>query len=193
MDYATKGLFVHDLTSARDQEHPNAEVHHLYNICSTPDGKWYVSSLHAGRATRTRLWRSRPGAKSLQPGDSWLPAGRVSPDGQRIAWASGDFSLAIGELDFSGPEPRVLHAHDVLTSPKPMKIQHIDWSPDGRYVAFSRGPYKKGLGMPPSLVGVQAPGWDICVADPSTTNRWVAVTTDGKSNKEPDWAPLAKP
>ncbi len=193
MDYATKGLFVHDLTSARDQEHPNAEVHHLYNICSTPDGKWYVSSLHAGMGYSHAIVAIE--ARGQRVFSLGIPGCRpdVSPDGQRIAWASGDFSLAIGELDFSGPEPRVLHAHDVLTSPKPMKIQHIDWSPDGRYVAFSRGPYKKGLGMPPSLVGVQAPGWDICVADPSTTNRWVAVTTDGKSNKEPDWAPLAKP
>ena len=191
MDYVTKGLFVHDLASGRDQPHANPEINHLFNICSTPDGKWYVSSLHAGMGySHAIVAIEAQGPKLFNLG---IPGCRpdVSPDGKRIAWASGDFSLAMGDLDFSGPEPRVLHAHDILVSPVPMKIQHIDWSPDGRYVAFSRGPYnKKALGMAPSIVGVQAPGWNICVADPGTTNRWVAITTDGKSNKEPDWAPL---
>jgi dipeptidyl aminopeptidase/acylaminoacyl peptidase len=192
-DYATKGLVVHDLASGQEREHPNPDLQHLYNLCSTPDGKWYLSTVHAGMGYSHAIVAIEAlGPKVFRLG---IPGCRpdVSPDGKRIAWASGDFSLAVGDLDFSGPEPRVLNAHDILTSPKPMKIQHIDWSPDGRYVAFSRGPYAKGLGAPPSLVGVQAPRWNICVADPGTTNRWVSVTTDGKSNKEPDWAPLAKP
>jgi Tol biopolymer transport system component len=191
MDYTTKGLFVHDLATGGDQEHPNPEINHLFNICSSPDGKWYVSSLHAGMGYSHAIVAIE--ARGREVFNLGIPGCRpdVSPDGKRIAWASGDFSLAIGDLDFSGPVPRVLHGHDILISPEPMKIQHIDWSPDGRHVAFSRGPFnKKGLGMAPSLVGVPAPGWNICVADPSTTNRWVAITTDGNSNKEPDWSPL---
>jgi hypothetical protein len=27
------------------------------------------------------------------------------------------------------------------------------------------------------------------VADATAANRWVAITTDGNSNKEPDWVP----
>ncbi len=191
MDYVTKGLYVHDLASGQDRAHPNPDICHLFNICSTPDGKWYVSSLHAGMGfSHAIVAIETQGPRLFNLG---IPGCRpdVSRDGKRIAWASGNFSLAIGDLDFSGPEPRVLNAHDILVSPEPMKIQHIDWSPDGRHVAFSRGPYnKKGLGIAPSIVGVLAPDWNICVADPSTTNRWVAITTDGKSNKEPDWAPL---
>ena len=34
--------------------------------------------------------------------------------------------------------------------------------------------------------------WDIGVADPTATNRWVAITTDGNSNKEPDWVPIQR-
>ena len=191
MDFATKGVVVHDLATGRDQSHPNADLQHLYCIGATPDGKWYLSTVHAGMGFAHGILAIQ--AQGSQVFNLKIPGCRsdVSPDGKRIAWASGDYSLAIGELDFSGPERRVVNPHDILVSPKPMKIQHIDWSPDGRYVAFSRGPYKKGLGLAPSLIGIQAPGWDICVGDPSTTNRWVAITTDGKSNKEPDWAPVA--
>lgn len=192
MDYATKGLFLYDLASGQDRQHPNLEIEHLYCVCCTPDGKWYIATVHAGMGcTHAILAIEAQGRKVV---NLQLRGCRpdVSPDGKRIAWASGDFSLAVGDLELSGPEPRVLNVHDILTSPKPMKIQHIDWSPDGRYVAFSRGPYKKGLGMAPSLVGVPAPGWNICVADPTATNRWVAITTDGNSNKEPDWVPIAK-
>lgn len=192
MDFATKGLIVHCLATGRDQSHPNAYLQHLYCVGATPDGKWYISTVHAGMDFTHAILAIQ--AQGPQVFNLKIPGCRpdVSPDGKRIAWASGDYSLAIGELDLSGPEPRVVNPHDILVSPKPMKIQHVDWSPDGRYVAFSRGPYKKSLGLAPSLVGIQAPGWDICVGDLSTTNRWVAITTDGKSNKEPDWVPLSK-
>ena len=48
-------------------------------------------------------------------------------------------------------------------------------------------------GLIPELPGVTAPGWNICVADAAGKNRWVALTADGKSCKEPDWAPAEKP
>jgi len=67
-------------------------------------------------------------------------------------------------------------------------------SPDSRYVALSRGPTKKGMafGLLPEMVGATAKGWNIRVADAAKTNRWVAITSDGQSNKEPDWMPVAK-
>ena len=90
-------------------------------------------------------------------------------------------------MDFSGPEPKVVGGRDVVTSEKPIKVYHIDWPPDGNYVAFTRGPTKKRLGGAPEGVGVKAEGWNICVADLRATNRFVEITTDGNSNKEPDW------
>ena len=98
----------------------------------------------------------------------------------------------MADLDLTGPQPKVVNARDVVTSKEPMEIYHVDWSPDGKYLAFSRGPKKKIMGQIPELVGVRAEGWDICVADARATNRWMAVTTDGHSNKEPDWVPAAK-
>ena len=193
LDFATKGVFVFDLASGRHREHPNRDLHHLFAISATPDGKWYAVTVHGGMGySHGILAVEAEGQKVFNLG---IPGCRpdVSRDGQRIAWASSDYSLGVGDLDFSGPAPRVVHVRDIITSDKPWKVQHVDWSPDGRYVAFTRGPYKKGLGLAssPALVGAQAPKWDICVGDPNATNRWVAITADGHSNKEPDWVPLA--
>ena len=97
--------------------------------------------------------------------------------------------LRVADIDLSGPTPKVSNGRDVVTSEKPIKVYHIDWPPDGKYVAFTRGPARKSLGNAPEGVGVRAEGWNLCVADVTRTNRWVAITSDGKSNKEPDWAP----
>ena len=190
MDYVTKGIFLHDLATGRDEQHPNPELCHLYCICCVPGGKWYVATVHGSMGYSHAILAIE--ARGPRVVNLKIPGCRpdVSADGKRIAWASGDYSLGIGDLDFSGPEPRVLNVRDVVVSTKPIKVQHVDWSPDGRYVAFSYGVYKKGLGLPPSLVGVQAPGWNIGVADATATNRWVAITADGNSNKEPDWVPV---
>jgi Tol biopolymer transport system component len=192
MDYVTKGAFRHDLATGREEEHPNRDLYHLFAMCCTPDGKWYIASVHGGMGFPHAIVAVE--AQGRRVVDLKIPGCRpdVSRDGKRIAWASSDYSLGIGDLDLSGPEPRVVNARDVVVSNQPIKVQHVDWSPDGRYVAFSRGLYKKGLGRSPALVGLRAPGWNICVADAMATNRWVAITSDGNSNKEPDWVAAAK-
>ena len=43
----------------------------------------------------------------------------------------------------------------------------------------------------PQCPGVDAPGWDIWVADAAGTNVRVRLTSDGKSNKEPDWVTVS--
>jgi len=188
-DYATRGVFFYNLATGERRQHPNRDLYHLYNPCWSPDGKWLMATVHAGMGHRhgmLAIEADGPGVFDLE-----IPGCRpdVSPDGKRIAWGPGDFALRIGDLDFSGPQPRVVNARNVVTSPKPMKIYHVDWSPDGRYVAFSRGPAAKIMGRIPEIVGVRAKGWDICVADAAATNRWINVTNDGRCNKEPDWIP----
>jgi Tol biopolymer transport system component len=133
-------------------------------------------------------------ADGMKVVDLGIPGCRpdISPDGKRIAWGPSDWALRVGNLDCSGPAPKVTAARDVLTSKQPMKIYHIDWSPDGKYVTYSRGPSVKRLGLIPEIVGAKAEGWNICVADPSRVNRCVEITTDGKCNKEPDWVPVEK-
>ena len=59
-----------------------------------------------------------------------------------------------------------------------------------KYLTFTRGPKFKGKnlkGLLPEFPGVEAPGWNVCVADAKQKNRWVAITSDGKSCKQPSW------
>jgi Tol biopolymer transport system component len=191
-DFASKGVSVFDLASQKRWDHPNRELHHLYNICCTPDGKWYVATVHAGMGYGHAILAIE--ARGNKVYDLKIPGCRpdVSWDGKKIAWGCDDFTLCVGDLDFSGPEPKVFNRRNVVQSKKPLEAYHVDWSPDGKYVAFSRGPTHKRLGPAPEMIGVEAEGWDIWVADVAATNRWMAITTDGRSNKEPDWAPLPK-
>jgi len=116
----------------------------------------------------------------------------LSADGKKIAWGADDFTLCSGDLDLSGPEPKVANRHNIVTSEKPLEAYHVDWSPDGKYVAFSLGPKHKTLAGAPEMIGAQAKDWNICVADASATNRFIQLTKDGQSNKEPDWVPVKK-
>ena len=48
-DYATKGVYFYDLKSGKTTEHPNcAKLYHLYNLCWSPDGKWFAATVHGG-------------------------------------------------------------------------------------------------------------------------------------------------
>jgi len=192
-DYASQGVLVYDLATRTHRPHPNPEIHHLYNISCTPDGKWYVATVHAGMGCSHAILAieaNGPRVVNLQ-----IPGCRpdVSADGKRVAWGADDYTLRVADLDFSGAEPKVVNARDAIHSEKPLETYHVDWSPDGKYLTFSHGPQqKKKLGAAPEMIGAQAEGWDICVADAAATNRWLAITSDGKSNKEPDWAPAGK-
>jgi Tol biopolymer transport system component len=116
----------------------------------------------------------------------------VSPDGKRIAWGietglERDEWVEIGDLDWTGAAPKVVNRRYVVGVPFPLQTYHVDWSPDGRYIAYSEG--GRGTKMAPAgfVVGTKAPGWDVWVVKPSEPDVVVRLTFDGLSNKEPDW------
>jgi Tol biopolymer transport system component len=192
-DFATKGVFIYDLATGKSRQHVNHDLHHLYNICCTPDGAWLVATVHAGMGYSHAILAIEADGKGVF--NLGIPGCRpdVSGDGKCIAWGGDDTILRIANFKVVKGKPKVTDARTVATSEHPIHIYHIDWSPDGRYVAFSRGPTRKAaLGTAPEVVGIKAEGWNICVADATKKNRCVAITSDGHSNKEPDWFKAAK-
>jgi len=191
-DFATRELFIYDLKTKQHTQHPNKKLHHLYNLCWSPDGKWFLATVHGGMGFKhANLAIEAGGMKVI---DLHIGGCRpdISPDGKKVVWGVSDWALRMGDLDLTGPKPGVRNQRNIVTSVKPMKIYHADWSPDGKLITFSRGPSARRLGHVPEVVGIPAEGWDICVADATATNRWTAITSDGLCNKEPDWVPAGK-
>jgi WD40 repeat protein len=192
-DYATRGLYFYDLKTGKQWSHANQGIHHLHNICWTPDRRWIVATVHAGMGFgHANLAIEIEGSRIIDLGMRGCRPD-VRADGLKITWSPGDFWVGVADLDLKVPEPRVTNQRNLVTTEKPFTIYHADWSPDGTYVAFSGGPNTTRLGWHPALIGIEAKGWNLCVADAGKPDRWVTITTDGMSNKEPDWIPAAEP
>jgi Tol biopolymer transport system component len=186
-EYATSGLFIYDVQTRQHRQHLNKALHHIYAVCWSPDGNWFVGAVHGGmdysdtiltfEANGTKLFDlERWGVKGCRPD--------FSLDGRKMVWGETDWNICVGDFDVSSGTPRITNIRDVVNCLRKSKVYHVDISPDGKYIAFSYGPFKGG-----QQVGGKARGWNICVAD--MTGKWVKITTDGKHNKEPDWVPIS--
>ena len=213
IDFFTKGMVFYDLAAGSTTAHPNSSnLFHLYNPNFSPNGKWIVSTVHAGMGVdHGILLIEAHGPRIL---NLKIPGCRpcLSPDGRQIAWGAGDHEIEVAPLDTTADTPVVgpwrLHIKDDKD-----KIYHVDWSPDSRYLCFSRGPDGEGdLTQPGTfqaaceIVGVHAKGWNLCVVsaerdgtldlNAGNENDFVMLTTNGNSNKEPAWfraTPAARP
>jgi len=185
-EYATAELLMYDCQTGQHRAHPNTDLQHLYAICWSPDGNWFLAAVHgateysdtilAFEANGTRVFDlERWGVRGCRPD--------FSRDGKRITWGETDWDLCVADIDFASGEPRVSNIRKIVQCLHSEKVYHVDFSPDGKYIAFSYGPSAGG-----QQVGGMARGWNICVTDMAGT--WVKVTTDGNHNKEPDWVPI---
>ncbi|MBI3852420.1 MAG: PD40 domain-containing protein [Verrucomicrobia bacterium] len=204
MDYYTTGIEYFDLAKGTITAHPNSEqIHHLYNPSFSQDGKWIVATVHAGMGFGHAILAIEAyGDKIFNLGISGCrPC--LSPDGKQIAWGPGDHELAAAPIDLDSNPPKVGPKRVRIFDSK-NKIYHVDWSPDSRFLSFSRGPDGEGDLTKPGtfqaaceIVGVYAKGWDLCAVSAehdhvfsfaTATNGEIAVlTTNGLSNKESAW------
>jgi WD40-like Beta Propeller Repeat len=205
VDYYTKGMSFYDLATGRITPHPNsANLRHLYNPSFAPNGKWIAATVHAGMGLSHAIVLIE--AKGNRIINLHIPGCRpcLSPDGRQIAWGAGDNELAVAPLDLNSDNPSVGPPRMTIRD-KQNQVYHIDWSPDCRFLAFSRGPEGKGVPGKPGafladyapIMGVYAPGWNIgAVAadhqgpldlDAASPAEFTMLTTNGLSNKEPAW------
>jgi Tol biopolymer transport system component len=204
MDYYTTGMGFYDLATGAIEPHPNtAKLHHLYNPGFSVDGKWIVSTVHAGMGVdHGILLIEAHGDKII---NLKIPGCRpcLSPDGKQIAWGADDHEIATAPINLNAPEPAV-GPRRLRVRDEKNKIYHVDWSPDSRFLCVSRGP--DGEGDPNKIgtfqaaceiMGVYAPGWNLCAIsaereglldlnDPGEKD-FSMLTTNGASNKEPAW------
>lgn len=204
IDYYTKGMSFYDLTTGKIESHPNsASLHHLYNPCFASNGKWVVSTVHAGMGFEHAILAIEVAGNKII--DLKIPGCRpcLSPDGKQIAWGSGDHEIVAAPIDLNSDSPTVgrwrLRIQD-----KTNETYHVDWSPDSRFLSLSRGQASKGDPSKPGtflaaceIVGVYAPGWNLCAVlaerdgivdlNHAASTDFLILTTNGFSNKESAW------
>ena len=203
-DFSTKGMRFYEMAGGKIEPHVNStNLHHLYNPSWAASGKWIVATVHAGMGyDHAILLIEARGNKII---NLKIPGCRpcFSPDGKQVAWGVGDHVLATAPIDLEADQPAVGN-WGVRINDKRNKIYHVDWSPDSRFLAFSRGPDGRGDPTKPgthqaaaAIHGVYAPGWNICVVkadragelhlEKATDADFFMLTTNGFSNKEPAW------
>ena len=185
--YGTKGLCFYDIATARYKQHPNRGLLHAYNICWSPESKWFVASAVGGMGLGNAIVAFEVQGNAMFDLTKYGVKGcraDLSSDGKKITWAKTEWDLCIADIDLTLPVPRVADIRAVVKCGKGYYVSHTDFSPDGRYIAFGYGPEAN------YSVGAKSPGWNICVSD--LTGKWVQITTDGKHNKEPDWVPIGE-
>ena len=185
-EYATSELVIYDLQSRQYKPHSNTTLHHIYAICWSPDGNWFFAAVHGGMGYSDTVLAIDTDGTRVFDLEKWGVRGcrpDLSRDGKRMTWGETDWDLCVGDIDLSGPEPRVYNVKKIVRCLRAAKVYYVDFSPDGKYIAFSFGPSGGG-----QQVGGKARGWNICVTD--LTGKWVKITTDGSHNKEPDWVPI---
>lgn len=181
--WSTKGLFIYDTVTGEIREHANKKLEHLYALCWAPDGKYITATVLGGMGFKhTDIGIEVNGTRYFRLGIVGCRP-EFSPDGSMIGWGRSDFEFCLARINMNRPVP--VSDRDIksfLHVTKGYKVYHLDWSPDGKYIAFAFG-----FGGE-QHVGGEAKGWNLCIAE-IATGKWTYLTTDGNQNKEPDWVP----
>ncbi len=204
MDYSTKGMSFCDLATGKVEPHVNsANLHHLYNPSWSANGKWITATVHAGMGVDHAILLIE--ARGDRVINLKIPGCRpcFSPDGRQIAWGAGDHEIGVGSIDLDA-DPPVMGPWRVRVKDAVNETYHVNWSPDSRFLCFSRGPASKGDPTKAGtflsaceIVGVYAADWNLCVVSAErqgtldlgacSDSDFAMLTTNGLSNKEPAW------
>ncbi len=210
VDYYSKGLMFYDVSTKKSTPHPISDkIHHLYNPSFSSNGKWIAATVHAGMGfNHAILLIEANGPKIINLGISGCrPC--LKPNGNQITWGSGDHTIEVADIDLDSDNPKV-GKRRLMIRDKVNKIYHSEWSPEGKYITFSRGPNGKGDLSKPStyqgaceMVGVFAKDWNIFSVANTNGNEvdfetaspgkdYYQVSKNGLSYKEADWLHQSK-
>jgi Tol biopolymer transport system component len=192
-DFVSKGLFVYDLKTGSIVQHPNTNIHHLYVINWSADGKWFVSTVHGGMGFGHAILALEADGDRVV--DLKIGGCRpcLSSDSKLITWSRDDHTICVADLDLQSSTPAVSNIR-VIDEQKQAHLYHPDFSPDGRYISYSVGPGGRVLANGPGthtqvaeMIGVRGP-WDLYVKPISGQGPAVRLTQDESlSNKESEW------
>ncbi|HOZ47014.1 MAG TPA: hypothetical protein PLO37_16890 [Candidatus Hydrogenedentes bacterium] len=194
-DFASKRLYLYDLESGATTEHPNAAIEHLYNLSWAADGRWIVSTVHAGMGLSHGIVAIEIGGMRVVNLNVGGCRPCVSPDGSALTWSTNDHTIERASIDFGGDEPKVSNLADVYHEEE-THLYHPDFSPDGKYITFSGGPGGRMPAAGPGthvdvaeMVGVCGV-WDVYLKRADGTGPVIRLTQEPrKSNKESEWLP----
>lgn len=181
--WSTKGLFFYDMTTGQIREHANKTLMHLYALGWSPDGRYITATVLGGMGFKhTNIGIDVNGTRYFQLNITGCRP-EFSPDGNTIGWGRSDNEFTLAKINMNRQVP--VSSGDIIPFiqvTRGYEVYHLDWSPDGKYIAFSFGPDGE------QHVGGTAAGWNLCIAE-IATGKWTYLTKDGNQNKEPDWVP----
>lgn len=187
-DYRNSGLFVHDIHTGGCEQILSEQLRHAYVPCWSPAGDWIVATVHehadfghaiiaveprTGRVCRLPghaelHLRLKDGVNGCRPDLSW--------DGKMLCWNPDDYHVYVAPF---APDERV-SGRAVAKAPDGGSAYFGDWSPDGRYIAYSANPnVQQSDGRTRSL-------WDVFVAR-ADGSAYVQLTFDHANNKQPEF------
>lgn len=181
-DYHNTGLFAHAIRTDKFKELSGGKLRHGYVPCWSPIGDWIVMTVHeyaklehaiiAFELSSRRMYvLKQSGIHGCRPDISW--------DGKRICWNANDVQIGVARFDpwFIGELP----VRSIAQAPPPRgSVYYADWSPDGRYVAYSMNSDFRATD--PKTGGL----WDIFVVRAGGGSS-VQLTFDHANNKQPEF------
>jgi Tol biopolymer transport system component len=181
--YANKGIAIYDRETGEVKRHPNEKIQHILGLCWSPDGEWFVAAGgRPGIPGRENAFKVNDKTMMNLTIGGCTPD--ISADGRNFAWNGTDYSLNIGKLDFDSPESSVTEHKMAVACDLEHWVYHADWSPDGRYLAFTYGFDDEGKPAD------EREEWShVCICD-LETGKWTQITSGAKYNGQPDWVPV---